>query len=474
MNQEILKTPQVAIIRGNSPIEGVINGINKLKGISEFIDDGDQVFIKFNLRLPYGFPANTNFDVLEAVIKLCKKAGAKRICIGGFPFSGITIKSISDILGIKKYFENIGAELIFLDNSNLFSQKGLKPIKLKLKKKLRFTKYEFNKKGLIFPKIVLDSNKVISVNQVNVDPLFECRLSLLNLYSLIPNNYQNIENIQWKGKDFLLNDQYKQDLEDNIVDAFSIKKPDLVINDLFYILEQAGPYAYKDSNLKKTGIVIVGNDAVAVDAITAKILNLDKSNNNLVLKAEKRGLGTANISKIKVFGENLKDISINIEPCVRTLDEVNLQNFSIKSGCYCSGCFKQAYYLLNIIKTNTIKDLKYITPNNSFLIGEKPANPTDLNVDNIILFGDCAIRSTKEKDFMIKMKKSRKTNKIKANKKILSLKGCPPDIFSSIKSISKYYGKKDTPMLDLYLKTITSYMSEDDRKKLRIWEAQYI
>ena len=461
------ETAEVAIVKGETPKECVLNGIDQLGGISRYIDNGDQVFIKFNLRLPYGFPTNTNFDVLETIIQSCNKAGAKKVYVGSFPFKGVTIKAISDRLGLKRYFESIGGELAFLDNSNYFNMKKFDSEKLKVIKNRSFSKINVNNQTFIVPKVILDSNKLISVNQVNVDPLFKRRLSLLNSYSIVPNRYQEILR---KGKDLLLNGQYKQDLISNIIDVFSIKKPNLVINDLFYILENAGPFIYKDSNLTKTGIMVLGNDAVAVDAVTSKIMNLNIKKNDLILKAEEKGLGLADLSKIKIIGENFENIDLIIGECANKLDEIKLQNFSIKTGYLCSGCFKQAYHLLNLMKTNMTKDLKYITPNNSFLIGDDPPDPNNISKDNIILFGDCAINSTRKREFKIIVKESKKKRKYKVNKKVLKLSGCPPDIFKCINLLINFYGKKDLPMLNLYSETVASYTPEKITKKLRIWE----
>ena len=61
-----------------------------------------------------------------------------------------------------------------------------------------------------------------------------------------------------------------------------IKQPNLVINDLFYILEGAGPYLYKDSKIKKTELMIIGDDAIAVDLITLNMLNLEINRENRV------------------------------------------------------------------------------------------------------------------------------------------------------------------------------------------------
>ncbi|MHA1489503.1 MAG: DUF362 domain-containing protein [Promethearchaeota archaeon] len=469
LKQLNLENAEVSIIKGESPSESVLEGIEKLGGISKYINEGDQVFIKFNLTLPNGFPVNTNFDVLEVVIRSCKKAGANKIFLGSFPFKGFTIKEISDILGIKSYFKNLGAELLFLDNSDFYALKGKKLEKLKQIKDNSFSEIIVNNKKVIVPKVLLKSDKFISINQVNVNPLFKCNLSLLNSYSVIPNNYQDIKKVLRKGKNYFYLDQYKKDLISDILDVFAIRKPDLVINDLFYLLEGAGPYIYKDSKIKKTGLIIIGNDAVAVDYITIRLMNLEMIENDLILEARDRKLGTAKLSNIKISGENLDATKINVDFCSTRLEDIKVRNFSIKSGQYCSGCFKQAYHLLNFIKTNLIKDLKYI-PRNSFLIGEKPKEPDSL--ENITLFGDCAINTTKNRNFR-NIKTTTKKNKIKTkkNKNILELSGCPPDILKCMEQMIKFYGKSNVPTLNLYNKIINSNIHRATNKMLKNWEA---
>ncbi len=476
---------KVAIIKGESPKENVIDGFNKLGGLHNYIDDGDQVFIKFNLTLPNGFPTNSNFDVLETIIKSCKEIGVKKIYIGSFPLNGLTIKAISDILDLERYFKNLGAELTFLDNSEYYLPKKTKIEQLKVIKNRSFKKVEINNKEFEVPRIILDSDKLISINQVNVDPLFKYRLSLLNSYSIVPQYYQHIKKKVREGKDYFYLDQYKQDLISNVIDVYSIKKPDLVINDLFYVLEGAGPIIYKDSSLKKTGIMVIGDNVITVDLITLQLLNLDSFRNDLYAEAKEIYLDTLDSSKIKIFGEKPEDIKINLELCPSKLTDINVQKFSIKSGRYCSGCYKQAYHLLNLIKTIMIKDLKYLSKN-SFLIGEKPleSEVIDSNIKkkfgNIILFGDCAINSTKDRDFRknnnnnlnIKNKELRsKKNKEKRNKDILEIPGCPPtDLFHCLLLLMNFFGKRNVPTLYFYYKTILSLIYLKFKKRFEMWE----
>ena len=127
MNDKInLENTDVAIIKGDTPQESVLKGFDILGGISTFINEGEKVFIKFNLNTSGGFPTNTNFDVIAAVIQSCKKAKAERIYLGSFPLRGVPIKKISNLLNLEEYFRSIGTELVYLDNSNLFDEKNLK------------------------------------------------------------------------------------------------------------------------------------------------------------------------------------------------------------------------------------------------------------------------------------------------------------------------------------------------------------
>lgn len=486
MNEESdFKNAEVAIVKGDIPKSTLLKGIETLGGISKFIKEGDQIFIKFNLSQPTGFPTNTNFDVLESLITTCKKAGAGKIFLGSFPFKSISINSISNVLNLEEYFRNLGAEFAYLDNSNLFNKKNIKKDQLEKLSGESFSKITINEKEFLVPKVIIDSDKFIVVNQVNVNPLFKLNLSLLNSYSMVPPKYQEIETNDSQDNDYVSLDKYKKDLISNILDVYSIKQPDLIINDLFYILERSGPCIYRDSNLQKTGIMVLGNNAVSTDLITLKLLNIETQDYELILEAHQRGLGIIDPKLITLVGEDIEQNSIFVELCVSKLAKINLKNFIVNSGQTCSGCFKQAYHLLNLMKTHMIKDLKY-NPRNAFLVGLNPGEPE--RFDNVILFGDCAMRSTNNSNFRrtkiiykkssSKKKSSKKSRekdqqnkekiKFKTNKNILELPGCPPDIADCLKLIFKYYGKGNLPNLSLLSNFLKILVDPKTEEKLRI------
>ncbi len=478
------KKIDVAISKGNNPKESVLKSIENLGGMTKFIEEGDQVFIKFNLSLPGGFPINSNPDVLAAIITSCKVAGASKILVGSFPLKRIPLKTIFESLDIQNFIENLGAELVYLDSSHLFNKKEIKPEDLKKIKKESFSIVQLSNKEVYIPKLILDSDTFIVINQVNVNLLFKINLALLNVCSIVPTHQQDFENISPPGNDYILSDKYRIDLNSRILDLYEIKHPDLTINDMFYILEGAGPYVYRDSKLKKTGLTIAGKNGIAVDLITLKVLN-EEFNKDFIIEAEKRKFIIPTLSDIKIHGEKIKDIAINIKLCESNLENIRILNFDLKTGKYCSGCYLQAYHFLNLMKTYMVKDLKY-NPYNSFLIGLNPSQPG--NLGNIILFGTCSINSTKNYNFRkieIKKKIKKKANqrknkekndeseekiKRKANKKILELPGCPPRIFECLKLMENYYGKKNVPNLKLFNQINQFSVSKKLNKKFKEWE----
>jgi len=136
-----VNSTDVAITKNDSPTKAINNGIETLGGISKFIGKEDSVFIKINLRAPSGFPVNVNMDSLRSLIVLCKDAGAKKIYVGGFPNYGVKTSAINNSLGLKSYLENLGAELISLDDPATS----------------HFSSIEVNEKNIEYPTRVFES-----------------------------------------------------------------------------------------------------------------------------------------------------------------------------------------------------------------------------------------------------------------------------------------------------------------------------
>jgi hypothetical protein len=236
-----------------------------------------------------------------------------------------------------------------------------------------------------------------------------------------------------------------------------------------YVLENAGPFNYRSSNLIKTNVLILGTDLISVDAITLRFLGFDILENDLLIDARERSLGPENVSDITLLGEDIGKISIDVHRCSSKLENIQVQNIYAHTGDKCSGCLLKAYHFFNFMDTKMYKDMKNISTH-SFLVGLNPPEP--LFEDNIILFGDCAIKSTKKYDFRTKMKKTfiRKKDKEVENKNIFEIAGCPPDIDTCLKQVYDYFDKSDMPNLNYIMRTLKSSDFFKYKKLLMEWE----
>lgn len=451
-----MEKSDVIIAKGSNSASAFLNGVDLIGGFKTVIADDDTVFIKFTLNDIQGFPTNSNMDILKLLIKECKDAGAKQVYVGSIPRPSLTTCDVDLVLNLGEVLESLGAHFTYLDDEN-------KATKVTL---------EGSKETIMIPDILVKCNKFIILNQVNVQPLFHFSLALQNPFSLIASKYRNIKQEGEISKKNLKEDQYKKDLTTKILDVCQIKKPDLIINDVFYVLEGAGPYIYAESNLITTNLLIFSSDLVAIDYTTLKILGIDPFSNDLIKAAVKRNLTTLNLEDLHFIGEPIEEIKFQIKPCENNLELLNVYGTEIKTGEMCSGCYEQAYHLLNFMNTMMTKDLKYII-RQSILTGFAPKF-SSFN-KNVILFGDCAIKSTSNYDFRtLKMtkeviplieliKKGFKKEKVqnrttktieKQNKRILSLPGCPPDLQQVYEALRDFYGIKDTPNLNFYLKSL--------------------
>ena len=62
----------------------------------------------------------------------------------------------------------------------------------------------------------------------------------------------------------------------------------------------------------KTDLLIVGRDAVAVDAVGSAIVGRDPLDSPSIVEAAKRGLGQSDLKKIEVLGEPLKSVKVRL------------------------------------------------------------------------------------------------------------------------------------------------------------------
>jgi uncharacterized protein (DUF362 family) len=94
--------------------------------------------------------------------------------------------------------------------------------------------------------------------------------------------------------------QIHQKLDESLVDISMFIKSALTILDAVRILTANGPQGGNLLDVKKLDTVIAGVDQVAIDSFGATLFGMQGSDLGYVKIADKRGIGTMDISKLKI------------------------------------------------------------------------------------------------------------------------------------------------------------------------------
>jgi uncharacterized protein (DUF362 family) len=251
--------PQLAVVRGGDVPAMVREALFKLGGIQRFIAKGDRVLVKPNVgwdRQPEQ-AANSNPDVVGAVVRLCVEAGAGQVLVSDvslndpnrcFARSGI-LAATQDAGGVVK-----------LPGSNDFLQTDMGGDLLKIWPVSRF----FH-----------DADKIINLPVVKHHSLCGCTLAMKNWYGVLGGR----------------RNQLHQRIHTSIVDLAAALRPTLTIMDATRVLKHNGPTGGSLDDVSIENTIIAGTDEVAIDAYSLGFLDLKPEAVPFLAMGEQRGLG---------------------------------------------------------------------------------------------------------------------------------------------------------------------------------------
>lgn len=269
------KSVDVAVGIGADYGKATMKAVELLGGIKKFVPKGSRVALLPNVqsRHPGSF---TKPEVLRAVIKLCKKAGAKEInCL-----SWQSVKQWEDT-GLKAVIDEEGAGLkLFEKDESLF-----KPVPVPGGQALaeaRILADLYNHGLLINMPITKDhaGNKFTGTMK-----------NLMGLNS--PVNNRTFHRPNWKTDP---NDVAH--LEQSIVDLNKALKPVLNVVDATEFITTNGPFG--PGELIKPQKVVAGTDRVAVDAYCAGLWGLKPEEIVQIKRASEQGLGEMDLAKVVI------------------------------------------------------------------------------------------------------------------------------------------------------------------------------
>jgi uncharacterized protein (DUF362 family) len=264
---------EMVVAKGPSPMALVEAAIKEFGGMGRFISRGDVVVVKPNIgwdRTPEQ-AANTNPEVVAAIVKLCFEAGAKKVKV--FDRTVNAPRRCYVQSGIEPAVKPLGAEVHYMDD------KKYKEVPLKGEALKSWPLYTD----------VLEADKVINVPIAKHHSLSKLTLAMKNWMGVMGGSRRHIH----------------QRLDESLVDLSRVLKPTLTVLDAIRILTANGPQGGSLEDVKRLDTIVVGTDQVAVDAYGATLFGMKGSDLGFVRIAAQQGLGKMDLSRV-----NIKKINI--------------------------------------------------------------------------------------------------------------------------------------------------------------------
>lgn len=242
-------------------------------GIGAFVKPGQKVLLKPNM-LSAKAPERaitTHPDFVRTIASMVREKGAEPV-IGDSPGGAIR--------GIQRVWNNTGmAEMAASEGIELvnFEASGLKEV-------------ESGEYRLYISKPVLDADVIINLAKLKTHTLTLLTCGVKNIFGVVP-GFRKAEYHKLYPK--------PEQFAGMLVELYSFIKPALTIVDGILSMEGNGPSSGK---ARKTGVIIAGDDAVAVDAVAARVIGFEEGQIDTTRIAGLQGIGISDISKIEITG----------------------------------------------------------------------------------------------------------------------------------------------------------------------------
>ena len=277
----------VSIMRAENVPEAVREAVGLAGGLE--IREGDTVVIKPNAKnqAPPGYGIVTDVAVIEPLVEMSMEKGAKRVKIAdgaAYPSGSYHTFSAFEAMGVTEMAKKWDLDLVDLnsyDSVDLDIPDGLVLDNVRVGKAVTQADVLINVPVLKTHKATLLSNCV-----KNIGVGVACREEKKRLHRL--------------------------GIDEGLLDVYSMVRPHFNVVDALVCIEGDGPN-FPPGKPRALGLVLAGEDGVAVDAVCAKLIGLDPLEVKHLRLAHDRGIGIADLGQIEVVGERLEDVATVFE-----------------------------------------------------------------------------------------------------------------------------------------------------------------
>jgi uncharacterized protein (DUF362 family) len=269
------KTPDLVAVMGGEPVEMYAKAMEALGGMGKYVQRGQKVVVKPNIgwdRSPEE-GANTNPELVAAIVKDCYQAGASEVVV--FDNTCDEWQACYKKSGIEAASKAAGAKIAFGNEEKYYKEVSL-PKGLRLK------------------------NAKIHEAILNCDVWFNVPILKNHGSAKMTISMKNYMGIVWDRRIM-----HSNDLQQSIADVASYaKKPALHIVDAYRIMTQNGPKGKSIEDVQMGKALFVSHDMVAVDTASVNFFNQIKpmtiTDASHIVKGEEMQLGTTQLSNLKI------------------------------------------------------------------------------------------------------------------------------------------------------------------------------
>ncbi|MFQ6108781.1 MAG: DUF362 domain-containing protein [Candidatus Aminicenantales bacterium] len=257
-------------------------GLDHLGGLDNIIEPHSRVFVKINHLSPPSPPEKaivTHPHFSREVFKLLKDLKCD-ITVG----DDIQAKGKDGFLvsGYREVCEEMGIRLVNL-------------------KEIGFQEVECRgqllQKAYISP-LLFEADHIVNLPKLKTHSFTVFTGAVKNMFGIIPYGLRLHYHRQYPRYEIF---------SQMLVDIFSCAPPHLTIMDAVVAMEGEGP---SGGHSRRSGILLSGQDAVAVDAVASRIVGFNPEDIATTQNAHERGLGTGNLEEIEIIGLKIQDVEL--------------------------------------------------------------------------------------------------------------------------------------------------------------------
>jgi len=294
--------------------QAIRKSLELLGGITQFIKPNSSVLVKPNLLMskPPEAGITTHPEIVRSVIRILKEINCKVIVGDGPSVWGKYIENVQEVYettGIKKVCREEEVALINFDGR-------------RMREKFPLT-------------VALDEcDYLVNLPKFKTHELTLITGAIKNLFGLVSGTYKTELH-----KNYFEPEEFAKIL----VDIYQAAKPALTIIDGVLAMEGDGPAT--GGSLRNLGLVLAGNDCVALDTVVAKIMGITGQEVLSTKEAALRSLGENRLEEIDIEGEKLENL--NIRPFILPVTSKKIKKLSAPLKKLLKSLIKYYPYCLN-------------------------------------------------------------------------------------------------------------------------------